>query len=860
MAVLEIEGRKVEVDDSFKSLSPEEQARTVEEIAAQIGVKPQSGPEVMGQVNRGIAEGLGGLVDFVNPLDDLGVTGSAVDGLKSGMGAIGAAVAESEPEGVVENLAYGVGNTAALAGPAGKTAQALSRAPGAVGRLADDAYRSMATRTGAGVEVGAGASAQAAEGAVRDAGGPEWAADTAAILTPMGAAGALSAGGAVARNTPVGRGVQAAKRNVAPFTKAGGREVARQRMQSLAGGPERAERLAERIAMPSELRMTPAQKTGDPNMLGMERLAAEQDPNLRERLQMGEDAARTDAQAALTPEGDVDDTRDFFRQRQRDFAQRLQGIADQATARADERIRSIGPNLREGENSEIVTQEIGRALEAATAQERELWDAVPRAATVEVMDARRVADKLVRDTPRAQRGDVPQVVRELLLSEDGFGNQETVAEMHGLYSELRRVARSAMAGNDQNKNRARIANSVADAILEDLGALDGRDAIGRAVNEARAYSAALHETFDRGAPGKILQRTLDGDTQLEPRLALSRTVGRGRESGAVANDQIAGASGFDGRDNRVAGAAVEDYLKERFSLAVGNASGEFTPKAAATFMRDNRVLLDQFPALRDEVRGAVGSRDAAERLQGRVTDIIAGSQNARQSQIAGFLNGPPEEAINGVFRSQNPVQAARLLTSAARKDETGQALAGVKVSLASRLMRQATTEGQLSPDKLNASLADPANLRVMRSILSQGEMARFQRIGRELAQVTKRASNAADVGTSLSGATANKYVEYLARVVAARQGAQLGGATMAGGLQGAQMASSRAKDIMNRIASDQASKILAAAVEDPKLFQALLTDPASQKFEQEMVPRILPYLIGGTSAAADVGEDRESQR
>lgn len=38
MATLTIEGKKVKVDDSFLSLSPEEQAKTVDEIAAQIGV------------------------------------------------------------------------------------------------------------------------------------------------------------------------------------------------------------------------------------------------------------------------------------------------------------------------------------------------------------------------------------------------------------------------------------------------------------------------------------------------------------------------------------------------------------------------------------------------------------------------------------------------------------------------------------------------------------------------------------------------------------------------------------------------------------------------------------------------------
>lgn len=42
MPTLNIEGRKVKVDDSFLSLSPADQQKTVEEIAAQIGVKPKA--------------------------------------------------------------------------------------------------------------------------------------------------------------------------------------------------------------------------------------------------------------------------------------------------------------------------------------------------------------------------------------------------------------------------------------------------------------------------------------------------------------------------------------------------------------------------------------------------------------------------------------------------------------------------------------------------------------------------------------------------------------------------------------------------------------------------------------------------
>ncbi|WP_260696071.1 hypothetical protein [Rhizobium leguminosarum] len=56
MPTLNIQGKRVKVDDSFLQLSPEEQNRTVDEIAAQIGVAPQP------------TKGTGATAGFENPI------------------------------------------------------------------------------------------------------------------------------------------------------------------------------------------------------------------------------------------------------------------------------------------------------------------------------------------------------------------------------------------------------------------------------------------------------------------------------------------------------------------------------------------------------------------------------------------------------------------------------------------------------------------------------------------------------------------------------------------------------------------------------------------------------------------------
>jgi hypothetical protein len=88
MAVLEIEGKRVEVDDSFRSLSPEDQQRTVDEIAAQMGIAAQGSPEqergfgerVLGNIGDIAASGAAGLTRGAAELVGLpGTIGNLVD-------------------------------------------------------------------------------------------------------------------------------------------------------------------------------------------------------------------------------------------------------------------------------------------------------------------------------------------------------------------------------------------------------------------------------------------------------------------------------------------------------------------------------------------------------------------------------------------------------------------------------------------------------------------------------------------------------------------------------------------------------------------------------------------------------------
>ena len=131
---------------------------------AQTKVAEQAGPSfksIMGQINKEIAEGAGGLIDFLNPFDP--ITGSAVEGLKSAMRAGGIDVAEREAQGRAERAAAGLGQAASAVIPVVKGAQVLQQAGGLLGRVARQVAPSLATTGGVAAELSAGAGAGAAQ-------------------------------------------------------------------------------------------------------------------------------------------------------------------------------------------------------------------------------------------------------------------------------------------------------------------------------------------------------------------------------------------------------------------------------------------------------------------------------------------------------------------------------------------------------------------------------------------------------------------------------------------------------------------------------------------------------------------------
>ena len=810
----------------------------------------------MAQLNRGIVETIGGVVDFLNPFDTPAVgealgmpnltTGSAQEGLARGFEAAGVNVADVAPEGIFQNIMRGVGQAAGAGPTAAGGARAVAAAPGIIGQAGQEAYRGLTTMRGLLAELVAGGTGAAASEAAEQAGAGPVLQNVAGLLGGIGGGAAIAAAPTV---TPTAIGARAAgraiSRELAPFTERGARGVAQQRMQQLAGGPERAQELGLLITPESQIGLSPAQQTGDPNLLALERSAMREDPLIREAMDAQRAAAQERARELVAIGSRPEEAQQFLQLRQQQARESIQARIDRATSRANATrpIASIEPS----EASNIVAAEIRRAEADALAQERNLWNQVPRGAQVNAQGSQNLVQNIVDETPWAQRTDIPAVARELLQQP----RRQTVAEMHGLYSELRRIARTAMAGTDQNKNRARIANQIADSLLADMGAIDGSTEIGRTINTARAFSREMHELFDRGTVGRLLKRTVDGDEQVDPLLTLERSLGRGGTQALVGARDIRRAADTDAVDN-----ATEQYLVNAFNERAFP-SGAFSQAQAERFLEQNRELFNlstRFQNLRARFEQAISQQQRATLARRRGEQFETGvSQSAAQR----FIEAAPSQSMETIFRAARPAEMAESLLRQARRDKTGQAVEGFKASLSDYLIGRSsisTPDGPVLNSRRLQELLDSEDVQsVVDTVYTSSERSRLNAIAAELNRL-EASSGAVD---ALADRPANSMLSTYARIVGARVGANLGGG-FAGGLQSAGIVSSRAQQLIGRLTNDKAQQMLRDAVQDPELFRSLLMDVSIPENFDRVRRSLAPYIAGGVAAQTDSERNNEN--
>jgi len=838
-------------------------AMLAQSLEGQAAAQPEDDDAgLMGQVNRSIAEGLGGLVDFVNPFDEQ--MGSAKVGMTNLMEAGGVNVSDEAPEGFLENVASGVGLGASALIPVGAGAKALQGVSGLVGQVARTVAPQLMTTGGTAAELAAAAGSSAASGGAREAGYSPTVQQLAGLAggfaAPLTGLAASKTGQVVTKLPAVNLAAKGITKAVAPFTKTGARQIAIDRMQGLAGGQQRALELADRSeASGNVLGLSPAQRTGDEGLISLERAVMKNDPKVSDRItkQMFEadDAVRGEIQSG----GNVRDTQAFVAQRQADFGKKIDEYIGAAEASAQKKIPSASSDPMQASN--IVANELRRAQKLAKEQQKILWNKIPKAAEVDMSGVRETAKSLMDNLNVYNQGDVPSEVATFLKATEASPIQK-IGEMNTLSSKLREAARNAMSGETIKANTARIANEVADSIDASFDRIGPNNELNSLIVDARAFTREMNKKFSQGTVGRLLKRGSRGDDRIDPELTLQKTMGQGGDQAIVAEQDISAALRGETGAGEVKNATA-DFLRSQFKRKVF--SGErYSETSAVNFVNDNKALLDKFPEVKAEVQASISSQSdlvsQSARAKALTSDVTSGTS-------ASFAASKADKALDAVMNSKSPAKAMSNLVATAKKDKTGKAMEGLKSAVGDKLLSNVTrvldkTRGggiagapQVETGGLSLSrqLADDDFTKILSQVYSKSELNKLKVMAKELENID-RARLSADTGSGLDAIKPNALISTLARVIGAKAGAKIAQGTFKGDIQTPAIFSARLQSIVGRLTNDKAAALIKRAIEDNELFKDLLRGVKSPKDLDRMEKTLAPYLTGAVAGQLEEQE------
>jgi hypothetical protein len=836
-------------------------------------------------LNRGIASVLGMPVDLANlalkytgmPVSDRPFGGSA--SIESGMSRFGRATGarmvpgvEQEPETPAEYIGRGVGESVGMLVPGyGAARLAASSAnplvAGVAQRIAQAPVGSSTGRLGQFVAPASTVAGELASGAGAGAGrfvGEEYNPDS-----PYGGmigelVGGVSPGlaGMLLRYGPTGlvtRAVGRAREAQADPTRAPGR------LQSLTADPEAAAVAAE---TPPIADLTPAQRTQEPLLLSLERAVAQSDPTIAQSLRDRAEAA----QATLLEEtralgGDPTQTRAFLETRRDRLNTALQARVEQAQAQARERVAALEPSSTAEDASRVVRQEFDKAYDAARTQENDLWRDVPREVEVDVAPLFARFDELLTNTPRTQQQNIPAYARDWLVP-DANGNRrfnavEPPSELQGFRSELLAVARRARDAGD--RDQARLAGELADATLQTMNSLAD---VGGPYALARDFSRRLNETFREGPAGRLVD-TRGGSPAIPAEMTLSNLIGTGGVRGGVAESALRAATSdptnIGAGQNEVVQNAVQDYLTRSLRDRAVTAEGRLKPEAAESWMRRNEALLEQYPQLRETVTNALEAQARAQGAEARQIGISRSLERPRETAIARFLEGNPNDAVTRIFAADNPVEVATSLRRAASRDNSGAALAGLRGAFVDNVLlsaRQTGPNGEVfRGSTILEMLNGPERRAVFEAVFSPEELNRLRQIGTEFTALERARGDLPSVG-GVVVEPQNRLINRLAQLGGAAIGRKLSQVTGTGNIQTPAIASSALNNFVTNLGSDRAERLISRAVTDPDptLFAALMRDSRTPRQQDEAVRRLQGWLAGPAGRALFEEESADPQQ
>ncbi len=791
----------------------------------------------------------------------------------------------TQPQALSEHIGRGVGEVATAMIPAGMAVKALSRGAGLTGQIANNIWRSMskspgltmASEFGGGVGVGTGR-------AIGEAQFESPAAQTTAEIVG-GVAGSMAPVAAAYSPTLIAirTGKNILRKLSMPFTPKGaeyraGRYAKEQVAQPTAtarviGEPTIGD-LPPAVAS-GEKRLITLYKS----------LTSQDALTEAETIEkISTSILKLESEMRKMGYGSPELVEEVMRRRVNAIETRIDKRIMQSAKNAQDKLDSLPVARRKSEEAKIVRQELQSALKSAKAAEKKIWNEVPKDLEVGAKNARARYAEIYEDLSKAQRIDIPlelhyspiiqkkvkaagnwttkkakdgkithvlpgkgsvegegnmwyafdkkgeligqgEIVEPFKTLDEAksvFGAGEYVTnlrEMHGLRSKLLETAR--IAGKDRRWNTKRIAEDMADAILEDI------DTVSEASDALRAAMQVTKQNkvkFEQGIVGDILGYDKSGAPRIAPELTLEISIGRMAERGAVDINKVA--------LSPQARQATERYLSRSFTdYSVDKSTNVLNPTKSKSWLKTNEAILDEFPELRTQLSDAASAQEIADNTRLLMEARKARLKDPKVSATAEALRKSNDETLNqsihNVFTSNRPRKLSSELIKQAKKIPDG--MEGLRGGVVDYMLEKASKGAfnELGEQTLSGGTMlnfIKRNKHILSVYFNEKQLSKMRKVGAELAKIERFQKTPASKAEIELGDLASSTLVLLNRIGGARLGGWLGRESAGGSIQMANIMSDRFKNFATRLTKDRAFALIHDAItsNDPKLLQALL--------------------------------------
>lgn len=674
-----------------------------------------------------------------------------------------------------------------------------------------------------------------------------------------------------------------------PFTEIGGRQRAAARAKR-AIPPELRTEALESLDQPTTLDpvtgkpvLSPAQRTGEPGLLALERAVLESSEQLRRTGDVQIAQASSVIRKSLDELGKAPAaSAEIPIKEAQDYLSNLLDTRLRISAQSvDERVAQLGPKASREQLNLIAREEIENALEAARLQENQLYRAIPEDTAVPFAQTQARLESFVKELGAAQQGDIPAIASRFLGKESneffgnnlppGFKSGETrILELRALQSKLRQEARNARAGDKRNLNKARIADELANTITDDLTNVRAGQNVAKQISVAIEFSKNLNDRFSTETVAKILGRRIAGE-RVPAGLTLEQSIGITGPKAREALDDLFKA--FDSPEAPGVGVildASEDYLRTRF-LQSAVVQGQLSVNAARRFTAQNAEILNRLPNVRRQIDEVIESGDTLAVRQRQMNRVDF--DDPKVSKATMLIQKGPIETFRQISRLKPELaaQETQKLINLVSRDTTGEALSGLKSGFLEYLYstsRQQVRDVAGAPflsgfalrDALEASKASASRL------FSKEELKRLDVITKDLVNLEKRRM-AQLPAEGIIGDKPSKLVETLAGISGAAVGrSQARRLGVGGTVQIPGIMAERFRNLVKAGVNDPAGRLLRDMIFDEDLFRELLQEGMEEggtKLSKVATRRLNTWAVvvaaeyGATLGNENLGEDLE---